>query len=122
MMSLDEKYYLYDNYKILTPQLGYKFIFSEIDNIKKEIDPNKDFNFYKLITKHFITKSSKPLKVLVLGDSFSAIMVPYISDTFGEVEYIYTYDFNEFKEKIITEKPDIVIQQMLELHIMRLGG
>ena len=49
-------------------------------------------------------------------------MVPYISDTFGEVEYIYTYDFNEFKEKIITEKPDIVIQQMLELHIMRLGG
>ena len=36
MMSLDEKYYLYDNYKILTPQLGYKFIFSEIDNIKKE--------------------------------------------------------------------------------------
>ncbi|MGL5703371.1 MAG: hypothetical protein ACRCW5_09660, partial [Cetobacterium sp.] len=68
-------------------------------------------------TKGVITKSNKPLKVLVFRDSFTSAMIPYISETFGEVEYIWSHSVNAHQQKIKEYKPDIVIHEMVERYI-----
>lgn len=64
-----------------------------------------------------IVKSKKSLKVLMFRDSFTSAMEPYISETFGDVEYIWDHNFNNYQNKIITEKPDIVIHEIVERYI-----
>lgn len=61
-----------------------------------------------------ITKSEKKYKVLVFRDSFTEAMLPYLSETFGEVEYIWSHDFNSYQDKIKGYKPDIVIHEIVE--------
>lgn len=64
-----------------------------------------------------IVKSKKSLKVLMFRDSFTSAMEPYISESFGDVEYIWDHNFNNYQNKIITEKPDIVIHEIVERYI-----
>ena len=64
-----------------------------------------------------ITKSDKKYKVLIFRDSFTISLVPYISETFGEVNYVWKQDINEFEDLINSYKPDIVIFEMVERYI-----
>lgn len=61
----------------------------------------------------------KSLRVLMFRDSFTTALVPYISETFGEVEYIWDNDMNSPKnqEKIKSFKPDIVIQETVSRYV-----
>ncbi|MGL5982474.1 MAG: alginate O-acetyltransferase AlgX-related protein, partial [Cetobacterium sp.] len=79
---------------------------------------NSDFTYVKNEgTNGVITKSTKPLKVLIFRDSFTSAMTPYISETFGEVEYIWSHSINSYQEKIKEYNPDIVIHEMVERYI-----
>ncbi|MGL5796929.1 MAG: alginate O-acetyltransferase AlgX-related protein [Cetobacterium sp.] len=79
---------------------------------------NSSFTYIKNEgTNGVITKSSKPLKVLIFRDSFTSAMTPYISETFGEVEYIWSHNLNSYQQKIKDYNPDIVIHEMVERYI-----
>jgi alginate O-acetyltransferase complex protein AlgJ len=58
--------------------------------------------------------ASKPYKVFVYRDSFATALLPYISNTFGEVNYFWRHDFMHDQDKINLAKPDIVILEMVE--------
>jgi len=82
--------------------------------------PKKNYSFKYLKNKGVdgvITKSPKKLKILIFRDSFTSAMTPYISETFGNVEYVWDHNFNNFQDKIIKEKPDIVIHEIVERYI-----
>lgn len=85
--------------KYLAPVLKGGYHFTYIKNEEKN----------GVITKN----TAKKLKVLVFRDSFSNLLIPYLSETFGEVEYIWSHDINEYQEKIIQDKPDIVIHEVV---------
>lgn len=55
----------------------------------------------------------KSLKVLVFRDSFSEALIPYLSETFGRVEYVWDHSFNLYQDKIMQESPDIVIHEVV---------
>lgn len=87
------------------------------DTLYKTLHPKQPYTFQYIkneATKCIITHSSKPLKVIVFRDSFTTSMVPFISETFGAVEYIWTHDMKGFQEKILSDKPDIVIHVLVE--------
>lgn len=91
----------------------YKNINYKTLNIK-----NQNFSYIKNEGRNgVLTKSSKKYKVLIFRDSFTSAMTPYISETFGEVEYIWRHDFNNFQNKIKEFKPDIVIHEIVERYI-----
>ncbi|MDR3260105.1 MAG: hypothetical protein LBT51_10900 [Fusobacteriaceae bacterium] len=104
MLNLNLEYYKNDQYFELIPKEVYKFE-------KLLVDKNKP---YSIITKN---KNGNNLKVLIFRDSFIESMIPYISETFSEVEYIWDHNFNSYQKKIIKEKPDIVIHEMVERSI-----
>ena len=88
-----------------------------IDNNYQKITLDREYDFSSSsITRRnlLVTSSSKPLKVLILRDSFSISMIKYMSETFGNVEYVNEKNFNNLQDKIISEKPDIVIHEIVE--------
>ena len=82
---------------------------------KITLDREYDFSSSSITRRNLlVTSSSKPLKVLILRDSFSISMIKYMSETFGNVEYVNEKNFNNLQDKIISEKPDIVIHEIVE--------
>jgi hypothetical protein len=72
------------------------------------------------------TRQGKKLRVLVLHDSFMNPMKPFLSESFGEVLFLWKYfDPNienfltrEVMDKVLAEfKPDLVIDQVVERHL-----
>ncbi|HVD99684.1 MAG TPA: hypothetical protein VNB90_15855 [Cytophagaceae bacterium] len=55
------------------------------------------------------------LKVVMFRDSFSSAMLKYVKENFGEVVFVWSDRFD--KELIETEKPDIVIQEVVEREV-----
>ncbi|MCX5871542.1 MAG: hypothetical protein NTY00_13150 [Deltaproteobacteria bacterium] len=53
----------------------------------------------------------KPLKALVIHDSFGNFLRPYLSEQFGKVIYMNYSNFTGMKEWIVQERPDVVIDQ-----------
>ena len=47
-------------------------------------------------------------------------MIPYISQTFGEVNYVWSHNLNEYETLINDYKPDIVIYESVERYIEEL--
>lgn len=90
-----------DNYLIPMPKEGYHFTYVKNEGRDGIITHNPD----------------KSLKVLVFRDSFSTALVPYLSETFGDVEYIWSHDFNSYQDKIMQEKPDIVIHEIVSRYV-----
>jgi len=73
-------------------------------------------------------KKNRPLRVLVLHDSFFNILKPYISESFGEVLYVTRYRngatmqlFNQstLQNLVALYKPDIVIEELVERNLQR---
>jgi len=97
----------------------YKNVLYKTVSLKKE-----NFDYIKNDGKYgingIITKSNKKYKVLVFRDSFTISMVPYISQTFGEVNYIWSHNLNEYEILINNYKPDIVIYESVERYIENL--
>jgi hypothetical protein len=97
----------------------YKNVLYKTLSLKKE-----NFDYVKNAGKDgrdgIITKSNKKYKVLVFRDSFTNSMVPYISQTFGEVSYIWSHDLNQFENIVNDYKPDIVIYESVERYIENL--
>ncbi len=63
------------------------------------------------------TLSPRKYKVIVFRDSFTDGFLPYLSQVFGDVEYIASHNMNAYEDYIIERKPDIVIFEMLERFI-----
>jgi hypothetical protein len=53
----------------------------------------------------------KPLKALVIHDSFGLFLRPFLSEQFGQVIYMNYSNFTGMKEWIVQERPDVVIDQ-----------
>ncbi|MDC8005886.1 hypothetical protein POV27_17670 [Aureisphaera galaxeae] len=60
----------------------------------------------------------KPLKVLVLCDSYNTLLREYLRETFGETVMLRYSNFDE--DVIEKEAPDIVIRELVERNIERL--
>ena len=54
--------------------------------------------------------------VYVIRDSFAIALVPFIKDSFSTSVFSWTLSFN--KEKILENKPDIIIMQVVERSLM----
>lgn len=59
-------------------------------------------------------KARNRMKLLMLRDSFSMAMMPYIAESFSDVEFIWSHDFNLYFDDIIRLHPDLVIQEIGE--------
>jgi hypothetical protein len=57
----------------------------------------------------------RPLRVLIFRDSFSAAMIRYLEESFGESYYVWaTFSLDDYAELVETFQPDIVIEQIVE--------
>lgn len=66
------------------------------------------------------TINQQPLndkKVVFLRDSFVQSMIPYISESFREVDYIWSSDIDANFNRIVSEKPDIVVMEVAERRV-----
>ena len=61
------------------------------------------------------TSEANDLKILMFGDSFSTSLIKFLKESFGESVFIWHYRFN--KQLIIDEKPDIVINEIVERNL-----
>ncbi|MCF8057284.1 MAG: hypothetical protein K9K37_11690 [Desulfocapsa sp.] len=60
------------------------------------------------------------LRVLVLHDSFFEQLQPFVSESFGEVLYLWKYyDTEHLKELMALYQPDLVIEEIVERHLPR---
>ncbi len=59
------------------------------------------------------------LKAVVFHDSFSQHLIPYLSEDFRRIVFVWKFDFNA--ELIESEKPDIVILECVERYIHMLS-
>lgn len=59
--------------------------------------------------------NNKPLKILVLSDSFGGYFINFLKEHFCESVFIWSHRFD--KELILKEKPDIIIQEFVERNI-----
>lgn len=58
-----------------------------------------------------------PRKLMVIRDSFGEALLPYISQSFGEVVYVFDPslpDFARFQALVDRERPDLVIEERVE--------
>ena len=51
-------------------------------------------------------------RAVVFRDSFSTALIPFLSEHFGRIVYLWQYDLDA--EVIERERPDVVILQMTE--------
>jgi len=65
--------------------------------------------------KHSVCPQGAHLRVLVISDSFGSPLRQYLSETFQEVVYDSSVEFNDFKEFIAEYQPDLI----LHLHVAR---
>ncbi len=63
--------------------------------------------------------AGKPLKALVIHDSFGLFLRPYLSEQFGQVIYMNYSNFSGMKEWIAQERPDVVIDQRVARNLPR---
>ncbi len=59
--------------------------------------------------------TKKSGNILVYHDSFMLAMMPFINETFGEVNYIKSYQLNT--DEILKHKPDILILELVERNL-----
>lgn len=62
---------------------------------------------------------NKRPRLLVLRDSFSDYLIPYLGESFGRSLYLWVYHLTP--EIIEQEKPDVAVMEMVERHLFILG-
>ena len=105
-ISLKEK----NEYQVkLSPINNYKEIYSQEE--KKLVVPD-GYEYHPSIYENRYSAPNKKLKILILHDSFGGYLSKFLSPHFKESVFIWQHDFN--KKLILSEKPDIVIQEFVE--------
>lgn len=66
-----------------------------------------------------ISNCNNGQKLLMYRDSFTTALIPYMSKTFDEAYYVWSYSAN--KDEISEEKPDVVILEIVERSIKQLA-
>ncbi len=89
-------------------------VFKKIKNINYQVLEN-DKTGKGIITEN----KNADMNVLVLRDSFTNDMIPFISESFGYVHYLWYRTVPDMQDYIIENKPDIVIEEALECLIDR---
>jgi hypothetical protein len=102
MLGINDKHLF--NEKYIRPEPGNGYHFREVE-VKKR--PNGNEEFIRTVN------GSEKYKVIVFRDSFSSNLLPYLSESFGEVIYIWDHNMNRYTDLIEKEKPDIVIHEMV---------
>ncbi len=92
-----------DTYINLEPADGYHY-----KKIFEETSPG-GMRPDKIIT----VSPERPYKVLIFRDSFFSNLLPYVSETFGEVRYVWSYDIGKYRDEILNFQPDIVIVELV---------
>ncbi len=59
-------------------------------------------------------------RVFVFRDSFSTALIPFLSQQFGQVEYLWTREFFKNASVIKEKAPDIVIEEVVERYVQDL--
>lgn len=73
----------------------------------------------------YTVKGNRPLRVLVLHDSFFEKLKPFVSETYGSVLYIWRFldgvrkypNIEELKQVVALYKPDLVIDEIVERNL-----
>lgn len=109
MLELNNRNWYTESYLKPVPETGqhYKVVREE---------KGKDGNPHLLHTEC----PGRPFKVIVFRDSFSTALIPYLSETFGDVTYIWDHNLNLYAGLIRKEKPDIVIHEMVSRYTQSL--
>ncbi|WP_187696246.1 alginate O-acetyltransferase AlgX-related protein [Xanthovirga aplysinae] len=100
------------NIKIKEERILLKKKYEKAAKIPSQLEvPN---NFFRLPQdyENRYTSDDNNLKLLMFRDSFSEALIKYMSESFGESIFIWSYRFD--KELIEKEKPDIVIMEIVE--------
>lgn len=63
----------------------------------------------------------KPYRVLVFRDSFSSALIPYLSQTFGHVVYVWDHNMGKYAELIKKEAPDFVVHEAVSRYAQQLA-
>ena len=82
---------------------------------KNQAVPVLDFLRKDQYPEKIVCPRGAPLRVLVISDSFGSPLQQYLSQTFQEVVYDSSVEFNDFEEFIADYQPDII----LHLHVAR---
>lgn len=115
----------YGGFKFITDSLPVLEPEANVPEVKKGKNrgykPPKHFAYkwlYEVVKK---TDNAKAPKVLVIRDSFTTSLIPFLSTAFSETLYIWDgwrYKMNQ--EIVEKEKPDIIITIVVESHIIEL--
>jgi hypothetical protein len=99
-------------------------IFFEIKNKKateaekRNYTPTPGFAYpseYEMVYKTSLTNLSK---ALIIRDSYTGALIPYLSESFGQSCFIFdAWQYGRNAEIIENEKPDIIILEIFEPHI-----
>ena len=102
----------------LTKMLGIKAHDEKIFHLEKKLSPIQIRNdtINKVVEIH-ATNSSKKFRGIVYSDSFGANLIPFLNISFGNLTYLLTSKFS--KERILAEKPDFVIFEVVERDLTR---
>jgi hypothetical protein len=85
---------------------------------KRGYKPTKGFAYPSSYEKCTLVENDSLPKAVVIRDSFTNQMIPFLSNSFSEAVYIWDgwhYGWN--KDVVEKEKPDIVINIVIEQHI-----
>ncbi len=85
--------------------------------------PFNGFHFKYLLNnkgerKNIITENKhRKYKIIMLRDSFTTALLPYISESAGKVFYLWDFNINNHQDLILKEKPDVVILEVVERYL-----
>ncbi len=92
------------------PKKPYTFVAQE-----KKLTPPSDYRFGYAFYEERYKSEVNDLKILALRDSFFGAFSNLIADNFGTSVFVWRHTFN--KELIESEKPDIVLYEVVERNI-----
>lgn len=116
MLALyDEADELTASYQEPSPQDGWSFTFERNSLPRHSYDVTPELSLSLSQEGVHTHNHGKPYRVMVFMDSFGQSLLPYLAETFGEVEYIWSHDLGteENRRRIQAFHPDIVIVEVL---------
>jgi hypothetical protein len=104
----------------LTTMLNEKVIEKDyLYKLKEKIKYKVTHDTINKVAYMTVENSKKPYNCLLFRDSYAGCMVPFIDPSFGKTTYISSPIFD--KNKVIKEKPDFVIFEIVERNVLFSG-
>lgn len=83
--------------------------------IKNILPIPEDYPNNPLTYERRFASNQNKLKIMVINDSFGPYFIKFLTENFGETVFVWDTKFN--KELIKKEKPDIIIQEIVERNV-----